>query len=74
MQGSRANILKRASTEGEISQVSTGGRGGWWGGDCHYLGDAEHCEKMGMLMRAKYTENSCIVNELTPYARARMNL
>lgn len=24
-------------------------------------GDAEHCEKMSMLMRAKYIENSCIV-------------
>lgn len=33
----------------------------------HYLLSAEHCEKMKLLMRAKYIECSCLVNELTLY-------
>lgn len=48
MQRSHTNILNRASTERDISPVGMEGRG-----RCHYLGDVENCEKMGMLMRAK---------------------
>lgn len=36
--------------------------------------DAERCEEMELLMRAKYTENSCIVNELTSRADLEMML
>ena len=36
------------------------------------LVDAERCEEMELLMRAKYTENSCIVNELTSHTDLEM--
>lgn len=38
----------------------------------HYLLGAERCEKMKLLMRAKYIECSCLVNELTLYTGVGM--
>lgn len=45
MQRSRANVLNRASTEREREFSSERWVAVFWGGD------AEHCEKTGMLMR-----------------------
>lgn len=73
---SHSNILNRPRTKRErgggvsdISQVRIKGAG-----VCHYLEDSEHCEKMCMIMRAKCTAKNGIVNELTSYTWAWMNL